>query len=113
MIFVSSVVAFVGSPGQANYAASKAGLVGLARSIARELGSRSITANVIAPGFIDTDMTAAMTEARRTEVLAGVPLKRYGTVDEVAGAALFLASDAAAYVTGAVLPVDGGVGMGI
>ncbi len=113
MIFVSSVVAFVGSPGQANYAASKSGLVGLARSIARELGSRSITANVIAPGFIDTDMTAAMTEARRTEVLAGVPLKRYGTVDEIAGAAVFLASDAAAYITGAVLPVDGGVGMGL
>ena len=113
MIFVSSVVAFVGSPGQANYAASKAGLVGLARSIARELGSRSITANVIAPGFIDTDMTAAMTEARRTEVLAGVPLKRYGTVDEIAAAALFLASESAAYITGAVLPVDGGVGMGI
>jgi 3-oxoacyl-[acyl-carrier protein] reductase len=113
MIFVSSVVAFVGAPGQANYASSKAGLVGLARSIARELGSRSITANVIAPGFIDTDMTAAMTEARRAEVLAGVPLKRYGTVDEIAGAAVFLASDAAAYITGAVLPVDGGVGMGI
>jgi NAD(P)-dependent dehydrogenase (short-subunit alcohol dehydrogenase family) len=113
MIFVSSVVAFVGAPGQANYAASKAGLIGLARSIARELGSRSITANVIAPGFIDTDMTAAMTEARRDEVLAGVPLKRYGTADEIAGAALYLASDAAAYVTGAVLPVDGGVGMGL
>jgi 3-oxoacyl-[acyl-carrier protein] reductase len=113
MIFVSSVVAFVGSPGQANYASSKAGLVGLARSIARELGSRSITANVIAPGFIDTDMTAAMTEARRAEVLGGVPLKRYGTVDEIAGTAVFLASDAAAYITGAVLPVDGGVGMGI
>jgi 3-oxoacyl-[acyl-carrier protein] reductase len=113
MIFVSSVVAFVGAPGQANYASSKAGLVGLARSIARELGSRSITANVIAPGFIDTDMTAAMTEARRAEVLGGVPLKRYGTVDEIAGAAVFLASDAAAYITGAVLPVDGGVGMGI
>jgi 3-oxoacyl-[acyl-carrier protein] reductase len=113
MIFVSSVVALVGAAGQANYAASKAGLIGLARSIARELGSRSITANVIAPGFIDTDMTAAMTEARRAEVLAGVPLKRYGTVDEIAGAALFLASDAAAYVTGAVLPVDGGVGMGL
>jgi 3-oxoacyl-[acyl-carrier protein] reductase len=113
MIFVSSVVAFVGAPGQANYASSKAGLVGLARSIARELGSRSITANVIAPGFIDTDMTAAMTEARRAEVLAGVPLKRYGTVDEIAGAAVFLASDPAAYITGAVLPVDGGVGMGI
>jgi 3-oxoacyl-[acyl-carrier protein] reductase len=113
MIFISSVVAFVGSPGQANYASSKAGLVGLARSIARELGSRSITANVIAPGFVDTDMTAAMTEARRAEVLAGVPLKRYGTADEIAGAAVFLASEAAAYVTGAVLPVDGGVGMGI
>jgi 3-oxoacyl-[acyl-carrier protein] reductase len=113
MIFVSSVVALVGAPGQANYAASKAGLIGLARSIARELGSRSITANVIAPGFIDTDMTAAMTDERRKEVLAGVPLKRYGTVDEIAGAVLFLASDAAAYVTGAVLPVDGGVGMGL
>jgi NAD(P)-dependent dehydrogenase (short-subunit alcohol dehydrogenase family) len=113
MIFISSVVAFVGAPGQANYAASKSGLIGLARSIARELGSRSITANVIAPGFIDTDMTAAMTEARRAEVLAGVPLKRYGTTEEIAGAALFLASDAAAYVTGAVLPVDGGVGMGL
>jgi 3-oxoacyl-[acyl-carrier protein] reductase len=113
MIFVSSVVAFVGAPGQANYAASKAGLLGLARSIARELGSRSITANVIAPGFIDTDMTAAMTAARREEVLANVPLKRYGTVDEIAGAALYLASDAAAYVTGAVLPVDGGIGMGL
>ncbi|MFN2561669.1 MAG: 3-oxoacyl-ACP reductase FabG [Jatrophihabitans sp.] len=113
MIFVSSVVAFVGAPGQANYASSKAGLVGLARSIARELGSRSITANVIAPGFIDTDMTAAMTESRRNEVLGGVPLKRYGTVDEIAGTAVFLASDAAAYITGAVLPVDGGVGMGI
>ncbi|HJQ44561.1 MAG TPA: 3-oxoacyl-ACP reductase FabG [Jatrophihabitantaceae bacterium] len=113
MIFVSSVVAFVGAPGQANYAASKAGLVGLARSIARELGSRSITANVIAPGFIETDMTAEMTEARRTEVLANVPVKRYGTADEVAAAAVFLASPGAAYITGAVLPVDGGIGMGI
>jgi 3-oxoacyl-[acyl-carrier protein] reductase len=113
MIFISSVVAFAGAPGQANYAASKAGLVGLARSIARELGSRSITANVIAPGFIETDMTAQMTEARRAEVLAGVPLKRYGTVEEIAGAALYLASEAAAYVTGAVLPVDGGIGMGL
>ncbi len=113
MIFVSSVVAFVGAPGQANYAASKAGLVGLARAIARELGSRSITANVIAPGFVDTDMTATMTDARRAEVLAGVPLKRYGTVDEIAGAALYLASGAAAYVTGAVLAVDGGIGMGL
>jgi NAD(P)-dependent dehydrogenase (short-subunit alcohol dehydrogenase family) len=113
MIFVSSVVAFVGAPGQANYAASKAGLVGLARAIARELGSRSITANVIAPGFVETDMTAAMTDARRAEVLAGVPLQRYGTADEIAGAALYFASPAAAYVTGAVLAVDGGIGMGL
>jgi NAD(P)-dependent dehydrogenase (short-subunit alcohol dehydrogenase family) len=113
MIFISSVVAFVGAAGQANYASSKAGLVGLARSVARELGSRSITANVIAPGFIDTDMTAAMSQARRDEVLGTVPLKRYGTADEVAAAALYLASAAAGYVTGAVLPVDGGVGMGM
>ena len=113
LIFISSVVALVGAPGQANYASSKAGLIGLARSIARELGSRSITANVIAPGFIDTDMTAAMTEARKSEVLATVPLKRYGQVDDIAAAALYLASPGAAYVTGVVLPVDGGVGMGI
>lgn len=113
LIFVSSVVAFVGSPGQVNYAASKAGLVGLARSIARELGSRSITANVIAPGFIETDMTAGLGEARQKEILASVPLGRYGSADEVAGAALYFASDAAAYVSGVVLPVDGGLGMGI
>jgi NAD(P)-dependent dehydrogenase (short-subunit alcohol dehydrogenase family) len=113
MIFISSVIAFYGAPGQANYAASKAGLVGLARSIARELGGRSITANVIAPGFIETDMTAGLTEARRTEVLAGIPVKRYGNADEVAATALFLASDDAAYITGVVLPVDGGVAMGI
>src|SRR3954451_23106579 len=90
MIFVSSVVAFVGAPGQANYAASKAGLIGLARSIARELGSRSITANVIAPGFVDTDMTAAMTEARRAEILGQVPLGRYADADEIAGVVRFL-----------------------
>jgi 3-oxoacyl-[acyl-carrier protein] reductase len=113
MIFVSSVVAFAGSPGQANYGASKAGMLGLARAIARELGSRSITANVIAPGFIDTDMTAALSDARKAEILASVPLGRYGTADEVAGTAVFLASEAAAYVNGAVLPVDGGLGMGI
>jgi 3-oxoacyl-[acyl-carrier protein] reductase len=113
MIFVSSVVALVGAPGQANYAASKAGLIGLARSIARELGSRNITANVIAPGFIDTDMTAEISEARREQVLANVPLGRYGAVDDVAATAVFLASDAAAYITGVVLPVDGGLGMGI
>jgi 3-oxoacyl-[acyl-carrier protein] reductase len=113
MIFISSVVALVGSPGQANYAASKAGLIGLARSIARELGSRSITANVIAPGFVETDMTAELTEARRKEILGNVPLGRYGTAEEIAGTALYLASDAAAYVSGVVLPVDGGLGMGI
>ncbi|WP_375481435.1 3-oxoacyl-ACP reductase FabG [uncultured Jatrophihabitans sp.] len=113
LIFISSVVALLGAPGQANYASSKAGLIGLARSIARELGSRSITANVIAPGFIETDMTAAMTDARRSEILATVPLKRYGQVDDVAAAAVYLASPGAGYVTGVVLPVDGGVGMGI
>lgn len=112
MVFISSVVALTGAPGQANYAASKAGLIGLARSIARELGSRNITANVVAPGFIETDMTAAMTEARKSEVLASVPLRRYGSVDEVADVVQFLASDAAGYVNGAVLPVDGGLGMG-
>ncbi len=113
MIFVSSVVALVGAPGQVNYAASKAGLIGLARSIARELGSRNITANVIAPGFVETDMTAGLTDARRAEVLANVPLRRFGTPDEIAATALFLASAPAAYISGVVLPVDGGVGMGI
>lgn len=113
MIFISSVVAFAGAPGQANYAASKAGLVGLARSIARELGSRNITANVVAPGFIDTDMTAELSDARRDEILGSVPLKRYGAADEVAAAVHFLASPAAAYISGAVLPVDGGLAMGL
>jgi 3-oxoacyl-[acyl-carrier protein] reductase len=113
IIYISSVVALLGSPGQANYAASKAGLIGLARSIARELGSRSITANVIAPGFIETDMTAELPETRKNEILGQVPLKRYGSADEVAGAALYLASEAGAYVNGVVLPVDGGLGMGI
>jgi NAD(P)-dependent dehydrogenase (short-subunit alcohol dehydrogenase family) len=113
MIFISSVVGLMGAPGQVNYAASKAGLVGLARSIARELGSRGITANVVAPGFIETDMTAAMTDARKAEVLAGVPLRRYGQVEEIAAAVRYLASPEAGYVTGAVLAVDGGVSMGI
>ncbi len=112
MIFISSVVGLSGGAGQANYAASKAGLVGLARSIARELGSRNITANVIAPGFVDTDMTRSLPEARRTEIIAQVPLRRYAAADEIASAVSFLASDAAAYITGAVLPVDGGLGMG-
>ena len=112
IVFISSVVGLSGSAGQANYAASKAGLVGLARSIARELGSRGITANVVAPGFVETDMTASLSEARRGEVLAQVPLGRYGTPAEVADVVRWLASDAAAYVTGAVVPVDGGLGMG-
>ena len=113
MVFISSVVALAGAPGQANYAASKAGLIGMARAIARELGGRNITANVIAPGFIETDMTAALGEARRDEILAGIPSKRYGSVDEVAATAVFLASNAAGYINGVVLPVDGGLGMGI
>jgi NAD(P)-dependent dehydrogenase (short-subunit alcohol dehydrogenase family) len=112
MIFISSVGGLSGSPGQVNYAASKAGLVGLARSITRELGSRNITANVIAPGFITTDMSAAVTDERREQILDQVPAGRYGEADEVAAAVTFLASDAAAYITGAVLPVDGGLGMG-
>lgn len=112
MVFVSSVVGLSGSAGQVNYAASKSGLVGLARSIARELGSRSITANVVAPGFVDTAMTADLTEQRRDEVLAQIPLGRYADPAEVAGVVTWLASDAAAYVTGAVVPVDGGLGMG-
>jgi 3-oxoacyl-[acyl-carrier protein] reductase len=112
MIFISSVVGLTGSAGQVNYAAAKAGLVGLARSIARELGPRGITANVVAPGFVDTDMTAALPEDRRTEILGSIPLGRYASPDEVAGAVTFLAGDAAAYITGAILPVDGGLGMG-
>jgi 3-oxoacyl-[acyl-carrier protein] reductase len=112
IVLISSVVGLMGSPGQVNYAASKAGLVGMARSIARELGSRGITANVVTPGFVETDMTAALDEDRRKEILASVPLQRYASVDEVAGVVTFLASDAAAYITGAVIPVDGGLGMG-
>jgi 3-oxoacyl-[acyl-carrier protein] reductase len=112
MVFVSSVVALSGSAGQVNYAASKAGLVGLARSIARELGSRGITANVVAPGYVATDMTDALPEARRTEIVGQVPLGRIAAPDEIASAVLWLASEAAGYVTGAVLPVDGGLGMG-
>lgn len=112
IIFVSSVVGLMGSAGQVNYSASKAGLVGAARSLARELGSRGITANVIAPGFVDTDMTAELTEDRKNEILGNVPLGRYASPQEIADAAFFLASDHASYITGAVIPVDGGLGMG-
>jgi 3-oxoacyl-[acyl-carrier protein] reductase len=112
LIFISSVVGLYGSPGQANYAASKAGLVGLARSLARELGSRSITANVVAPGFVDSDMTAGLSEDRKAAILGAVPLGRYASADEVAGVVSFLAGPDAAYITGAVIPVDGGLGMG-
>jgi 3-oxoacyl-[acyl-carrier protein] reductase len=113
IIFVSSVGAFVGLPGQANYAASKAGLVGMARAIAREVGSRQITVNVVAPGLIDTDMTASLGAERVAAMTGQVPLGRPGTAADVASVVGFLASDAAAYVTGAVVPVDGGLGMGL
>ncbi len=112
LIFISSVVGLLGSAGQANYAASKAGLVGVARSLARELGSRSITANVVAPGFVETDMTGVLTDEQKDAIKAQVPLGRYAAPEEIAGTVVWLASDAAAYVTGAVIPVDGGLGMG-
>jgi len=112
LIFISSVVGLYGSAGQANYAASKAGLVGFARSLARELGSRGITANVVAPGFVESDMTAALSEDRKSTILGAVPLGRYAASHEVAGVVSFLAGDDAAYITGAVIPVDGGLGMG-
>jgi 3-oxoacyl-(acyl-carrier-protein) reductase len=112
MIFISSVVGLSGSAGQVNYAASKAGLIGLARSIARELGSRQITANVVAPGFVETDMTAALPDERRAELLGQIPLGRYAAADEVAAVVTWLAGDDASYITGAVIPVDGGLGMG-
>jgi NAD(P)-dependent dehydrogenase (short-subunit alcohol dehydrogenase family) len=112
MIFISSVVGLYGSPGQVNYAASKAGLVGVARSITRELGSRNITANVVAPGYVATDMTAALPEDRKAEYQKLIPAGRFAAPEEVAGAVTWLASDAAGYVSGAVIPVDGGLGMG-
>jgi 3-oxoacyl-[acyl-carrier protein] reductase len=112
LVFVSSVVGLSGAAGQVNYAASKSGLVGLSRSIARELGSRGITSNVVAPGYVDTDMTAALGDARRSELMASIPLGRTASAEEVAAVIAFLAGDASSYVTGAVVPVDGGLGMG-
>lgn len=112
IIFVSSVVALMGSAGQVNYAASKSGLVGAARSLAREIGSRGVTINVVAPGFIDTDMTAELSDERKAQIVSNIPLTRYGSASEVASAVAFLASSDAAYITGAVIPVDGGLGMG-
>jgi len=112
IVFISSVVGQVGQAGQANYAASKAGLSGMARSLAREFASRSITVNVVAPGPIATDMTDALTDAQRAAIGDNVPAGRFGTADEVAAAVTFLASDAAAFITGIVLPVDGGLTMG-
>jgi 3-oxoacyl-[acyl-carrier protein] reductase len=112
IVFISSVVGFYGSAGQANYAASKSGLAGLARSIARELGGRGITANVVAPGLVDTDMTAELPEDVRKHYLVGIPAGRFASPEEVAAAVRFIASEDAAYITGAVIPVDGGLGMG-
>jgi 3-oxoacyl-[acyl-carrier protein] reductase len=112
IVFISSVVGLTGQAGQVNYAASKAGLVGMARSLSRELGSRSITTNVVAPGFVDTDMTAVLSDDQKTAIMGQVPLGRYGTTEEVAAAVLWLTGDGGGYVTGAVIPVDGGLGMG-
>lgn len=112
IIFISSVVGLLGSAGQVNYAASKSGLVGMARSLARELGSRSITTNVVAPGFVSTEMTDVLSDEQKEAIRAQVPLGRYASVEEIASAVTWLASDGAAYVTGAVIPVDGGLGMG-
>ena len=111
LIYISSVVGLMGAPGQANYAASKAGLIGLARSVARELGGRGVTANVIAPGYVDTDMTADLTDKRREEMMAAIPVGRTAKPEEIAKAVAFLASDDAAYITGQVLCVDGGLVM--
>ena len=112
LIFIGSVVGGVGAAGQVNYSASKAGLVGMARSFARELGSRSVTANVIAPGFVETDMTAELDEKRRGEISTQVPLGRFCSAEEIADVVSFIASPKASYITGAIIPVDGGLGMG-
>ncbi len=112
LIFIGSVVGGVGAAGQVNYSASKSGLVGMARSFSRELGSRGITANVVAPGFVETDMTAELDEKRRGEIAAQVPLGRFCSAQEIADVVTFIASDKASYITGAIIPVDGGLGLG-
>ena len=112
LIFIGSVVGSIGSAGQVNYSASKSGLVGMARSFARELGSRGVTANVIAPGFVETDMTSELDEKRRDEIVASVPLGRFCSAKEIAEVVAFIASEKASYISGAVIPVDGGLGMG-
>ena len=112
LIFVGSVVGALGSAGQVNYASSKSGLLGMARSFAREIGSRGITSNVIAPGFVETDMTATLDEKRRTEIAGSVPLGRFCSAEEIANVVAFIASPQASYITGALIPVDGGLGMG-
>ena len=112
IVFISSVVGMLGSPGQVNYAASKAGLIGMARSMARELGSRGITTNVVAPGFVETDMTAVLPEETQKQYLGQIPLGRFGLTTEIANAVRWIASEEAGYITGAVIPVDGGIGMG-
>lgn len=112
VVLISSVVGLYGSPGQINYAASKAGLVGIARSLTRELGSRGITANLVAPGFVNTDMTAALPEATQKDYLSSIPANRFAEPEEVANVVRWIASDEAAYISGAVIPVDGGLGMG-
>lgn len=112
MIFISSVVGLSGNPGQVNYAASKAGLVGMARSITRELGTRNITANVVAPGYITTDMTENLPDDLKKKYVESIPAGRFGSTDDIAAAVTFLAGDQAGYISGAVIPVDGGLGMG-